>query len=85
MEMVAVDYSRSDMPPDMPLDVLLESATREDLRRAAEAILEAAIWKQRARGEVTLTPSSRDALIRAIIVDPEMTELLFSGVAFQPH
>ncbi len=63
----------------------LEGATQEELQRAAESVVDAAINCQAARSGLSITGERRAALIEAVLQDPTLTEFLFKEDAFNLH
>ena len=68
----------------------LEVASERDLRRAAEAVVDAAIWRQRLRtdtlgSQCSVSDLARQALIELLYRDPNLTSYLFTDEAWERH
>ena len=59
----------------------LASASEQDLFWAAEAVVDAALWANRARHHTEVTAETRLLLIEAIFADPSLTRSLFQNSA----
>ena len=69
---------------------LLERASQRDLRMAAEAVVDAAIWRHRLRADTLggfrdVSEEIRLALIEMIFEDPSLTPSLFHEGAWERH
>ncbi|MFN8389848.1 MAG: hypothetical protein U0136_06130 [Bdellovibrionota bacterium] len=81
--------------PPSPLKERLEVSSErthseQELRLAAEAVVEAAIWRQRLRqdmhgGRADISETARQALVDLLYRDPGMTSFLFSDEAWERH
>ena len=68
----------------------IQHASERDLRLAAEAVVDAAIWRRRFRMEtIGATPDvpeqTRLALIELVYEDPSFTPYLFQDAAWERH
>lgn len=68
----------------------LEQTRERDLRLAAEAVVDAAIWKRKIRAETLgatpeIAEETRLALIELIFQDPGFTPFLFQDEAWERH
>lgn len=63
-------------------EINLDDLSILEKRRAAEAIVDAAVLSHWARGESTVTQETRERWIRLIIEKPELTEDLFASSKF---
>ncbi len=68
----------------------LEQATERDLRLAAEAVVDAAIWQRKLRADTLgafreVAEETRLALIQMILEDPTLTPSLFHDGAWERH
>ena len=72
------------------LSACIEKTSEKDLRLAAEAIVDAAIWRQRIRADLwgqrgDVAEITRNALIDLIYRDPSQTAYLFEDAAWDRH
>ena len=68
----------------------LQQSSERDLRKAAEAVVDAAIWRHRLRAETLgaapeVPEPTRLALIEMIFKDPSQTAFLFQDEAWERH
>ena len=59
--------------------------SEEDLWRAAEAVVEAAVVRMQLRSGKQVSASHREALIDAVYRDPSMTGFLFEDGSLERH
>ena len=69
---------------------LFERASQRDLRMAAEAVVDAAIWRHKLRADTLggfrdVSEETRLALIEMIYEDPSLTPSLFHDGAWERH
>ena len=60
-----------------PRKTMLSSASPYDLYKAAEAVVDAALWCHRLRGDFEVPEDARLSLIEAVYQDPTLTPHLF--------
>lgn len=68
----------------------LALASDQELRRAAEAVVDAAIWRRRLRSETLgaepdVSEQTRLSLIELVYRDPSLTSYLFRDEAWERH
>lgn len=68
----------------------LEQANEKDLKLAAEAVVDAAIWRYRLRadtlgGRRQISEETRASLIELVFNDPSLTPFLFQDEAWERH
>lgn len=68
----------------------LEISSDRELHQAAEAIVDAAIWRYRLKaetlgGRLNITDSSRRSLITLIYEEPSLTHYLFTDQIWEKH
>ncbi len=67
-----------------------EDAEQRDARLAAEAVVDAAVWKRRLRIDAfgpasPVSEATRQSLIQLILNDPSLTPYLFTDEAWERH
>lgn len=74
----------------LALEKRLRDASERELRLAAEAVVDAAIWRRRLRAETLgaepdVSEETRLALIELVFEDPSFTPYLFQDEAWERH
>ena len=74
----------------LTLEKRLRDASERELRLAAEAVVDAAIWRRRLRAETLgaepdVSEATRLALIELVYEDPGFTPFLFQDEAWERH
>lgn len=59
--------------------------TEEDVRKSAEAVVDAAILKKRLSQMIEVSEETRNALVQLIVEDPSQTALLFRDSSWERH
>lgn len=72
------------------LEAKMEQLTQRDLELAAEAVVDAAIWRYRLKaetlgGRVSISDSSRRCLINLVYQEPSLTKHLFTDEIWEKH
>jgi hypothetical protein len=79
-----------DRTQNSALQEQLETLSESDLRQAAEAVVDAAIWRQKLRSDILggrgdISEPTRQALIELLYRDPSHTPYLFTDEAWERH
>jgi len=75
---------------DSSMQDRLERATEHELRLAAEAVVDAAIWRHKLRADTVgafrnVPEETRLAMIELLVKDPGLTPFLFRAEAWERH
>ena len=68
----------------------LERADQRELRQAAEAVVDAAIWRRKLQSTLIgagtdVSEETRSSLIELVFQDPSLTAFLFEDAAWERH
>ena len=77
-------------PADSALQEHSERASERELRLAAEAVVDAAIWRHKLRADTigafrNVPEETRLAMIDLLVKDPGLTPFLFRAEAWERH